>query len=189
MDPVFTLPYSELAVAELLSKHFKTRHGYSIFVPVSRTEKGIDLLLSRRSESRLSSVTFQVKASRTYLGDAVVTKSGKRKFRYSTWFKRFDVPQQADFVVLFGTYAPEPSRRKHVSPGWWRSLVLVFSQIEMHNFMAGVMTKSGKPDKMFGFGFDHEGEAFLTRGEQAREPRDLSAHLFSRKVDEIKTAL
>ena len=39
MDAVFTLPYSEFAVADLFIRVFKARDGYSVFIPVSRTEK------------------------------------------------------------------------------------------------------------------------------------------------------
>ena len=67
MDAIFTLPYSEYAAANMLADAFKPSRGYSVFVPASRTEKGVDLLLTRRDPERLRTLTFQVKASRTYL--------------------------------------------------------------------------------------------------------------------------
>ena len=38
MDPIFTLPYSEYAVAQLLTKHLKKTDGYRIAMPLSRRE-------------------------------------------------------------------------------------------------------------------------------------------------------
>jgi len=68
MDAVFTLPYSEFAVADLFIRTFKAKDGYSVFVPVSRTEKGIDLVLTRRADGGTRAMTFQIKSSRTYAG-------------------------------------------------------------------------------------------------------------------------
>jgi hypothetical protein len=65
MEPVFALPYSEYLAANLLSHHFKAKAGYSIFVPASRQEKGVDILLAKR-DGLLKCAAFQVKSSRTY---------------------------------------------------------------------------------------------------------------------------
>ncbi|MEO8327979.1 MAG: hypothetical protein ABI618_19185, partial [Nitrospirota bacterium] len=104
MDAVFTLPYSEFAVADLFIRTFKTKDGYSIFVPISRTEKGVDLLLTRRTDGGTRTLTFQIKASRTYAGTAPKRKVKHRRYQNYTWLNRFDVPKQADFVVLLGLY-------------------------------------------------------------------------------------
>ena len=49
MEPIITLPYSEWLVAEHLMKTFPIREGYSLYAPLSRQEKGVDLILSRRA--------------------------------------------------------------------------------------------------------------------------------------------
>ncbi len=65
MEPVFTLPYPEFCVAQRLHKLFPTAEGYSLFVPLSRQEKGVDLMLAHRG-GRTRAVTIQIKSSRTY---------------------------------------------------------------------------------------------------------------------------
>ncbi len=63
MDAIFTLPYSEYAAANMLAEHFKPSNGYSVFVPASRAEKGVDLLLVKRSTEHVKTLAFQVKAT------------------------------------------------------------------------------------------------------------------------------
>lgn len=68
MNPIFTLNYPELLVAEYLQKHFVKKAGYSVLVPLSGQQKGYDLALMRRNSHGTKVVTFQVKSSRTYTG-------------------------------------------------------------------------------------------------------------------------
>ena len=82
MDAVFTLPYSEYAAANMLAEHFKPSKGYSVFVPASRAEKGVDLLLAARGISETKTVAFQVKASRTYPGAPAKRTVKNRRFAY-----------------------------------------------------------------------------------------------------------
>jgi hypothetical protein len=189
MDAVFTLPYSEFAIAESFIKEFKTKDGYSVFVPVSRTEKGIDLVLTRRSDGVTKVVTFQIKSSRTYPGTAPKRKVKHHRYQHYTWLNRFDVPEQADFVVLFGLYAPAERAGHKTNRSWWKSHVLVFSNKEAATLLASVKTRGGKPDRMFGFGFDSSDEAWLTRGSESGEPVEYSAHLLKRQIRRIHRAL
>ena len=107
MEPVFTLQWPEFVVAERLQDLLPRKDGYSVLIPLSRQEKGIDLVVLRRSKSGQSfALTIQVKASRTYLPIAPKRKNTIR-YKYYTWFNRFDVPDRADFVILFGMYAPD----------------------------------------------------------------------------------
>ena len=122
MDAIFTLPYSEYAAANILADAFKPSQGYSVFVPASRTEKGVDLLLTKRDSERIRTLTFQVKASRTYPGSPAIRKVKNRRFAYYTWFNCFDVSPQADYFILFGLYAPEQSTSKRVAKSWWQSM-------------------------------------------------------------------
>lgn len=186
MDAIFTLPYSEYAAANMLADAFKPSRGYSVFVPASRTEKGVDLLLTKREPDRLRTLTFQVKASRTYPGSPPVRKVKNRRFAYYTWFNRFDVPPQADFFILYGLYAPEQSSSKRVAKSWWQSMC---SNQEMTSFMENIKTKAGRPDRMFGFGFDHPKEVLLTRGSESGTQTDYSAQLFASQTKHIKDAL
>ena len=190
MDAVFTLPYSEFAVAELFGKEFKKKDSYSVLVPVSRTEKGFDLVLARRFRGSNRCLTFQVKSSRTYAGTQPKRKSTAERYRFYTWFNRFVVPQQADFVVLFGLYpADDGTGRKH-GHTWWRSLVLVFTREEMESFLRRIKTKrTGTPERMFSFGFNDSRRVFLTRGNAAGEYPEYSEHLFKHKKRVIAEAL
>ena len=63
MEPVFTLPYPEFCVAQQLTKHFPRRRGYSLYVPASRQEPGVDLLLARRRAGRAKVACIQVKGT------------------------------------------------------------------------------------------------------------------------------
>lgn len=189
MDAVFTLPYSEFAVADLFIKTFRAKEGYSIFVPVSRTEKGIDLVLTRRAAGVTRALTFQVKSSRTYAGTAPKRKVKNRRYRYYTWLNRFEVPEQADFVLLFGLYPSEEGLARKGGATWWQSHILVFSHAEMKKLMGSVRTRAGNPDKMFGFGFDSASQAYLTRGNETGEHVDYAAHLFTKQTATIRSAL
>lgn len=189
MDAIFTLPYSEYAAANMLAEHFKPSAGYSVFVPASRTEKGVDLLLTKRDSDRLRTLSFQIKASRTYPGTPAIRKVKNRRFAYYTWFNRFEVPPQADFFMLYGLYAAEQTSGKAVAKSWWESMCLVFSNVQMTEFISNIKTKGGKPDRMFGFGFDNPKEVLLTRGIETGPQADYSHHLFKSQVSEIKTAI
>jgi len=68
-------------------------------------------------------------------------------------------------------------------------MCLVFSNEEMREFMKSIKTQTGKPDRMFGFGFDSPNEVLLTRGNADGMQRDYSAHLFKSKCAAMKTAL
>ncbi len=187
MEPVFALPYSEYLAANLLGHHFKSKAGYSIFVPASRQEKGIDILLTKRGDEFLKCMSFQVKSSRTY--SPVPAKREKTiRYSYYTWFNTFQVPSEADFFLLVGIYPPEENRTRKVAHSWWNSVVLMFTQEEMKSFMSMVKTKAGEPDKMFGFGFDTTAKIILTRGDQYRTTKDYSSYLFQNRIEEIENA-
>ena len=65
MEPVFTLQWPEFVVAERLQSLLPRKDGYSVFIPLSRQEKGIDLaVLHRSANGRTTAKTFQVKADR-----------------------------------------------------------------------------------------------------------------------------
>lgn len=172
----FTLPYSEYLAANLLSNYFKAKAGYSVFVPASRQEKGVDILLTKRGSQSLMCASFQVKSSRTY-SDRPPKRESTVRHSYYTWFNTFTVPGEADFFLLVGIYPPEENRTRKVIHSWWNSLVLMFTQKEMESFMSQVRTKKGEPDRMFGFGFDNAERIVLTREDQDRTVRDYSSYL------------
>lgn len=182
MQPIFTLPYSEYAVANVLNEKFK---DYSIFVPASSQEKGIDLILYNRKAAANRVVTIQVKSSRTYMNQKI-TKS--QPFRYYLWLNRFEVQENADLYFLTGIYPNIPQNFKEVNCNSikWDSIILVFTNEEMKVFLQNIKLKnSNKPDKMFAFGFNDVNTINLTRG--CPTPKPMSEFLLDKKIDMIKS--
>lgn len=189
MEPVFTLQWPEFAVAERLQKLLRRKEGYSVLIPLSRQEKGIDLVVLCRSKSGQSfAVTIQVKASRTYLPTAPKRKKTIR-YKYNTWFNRFDVPDKADFVILFGMYAPDLGKTRPVSSRWYQDCSLIFTKEEMRHFIKDCKTVKGKPDRMFGFGFNNLTSIILTSGDMNRSQKDYEKFLLDKRIKEIKKRL
>ena len=89
------MQYGEFAVAEYLSKNIK---GASVFVPASAQEKGIDLLLYKYANGVNTTNTIQVKMSRTYY-------DVNPRYQGILWFNRFNVPKNANWIILVGIYA------------------------------------------------------------------------------------
>jgi hypothetical protein len=189
MDPVFTLQWPEALTADYLQRELPKSGGYSVLIPASRQEKAIDLaVIRKRGDGKSRTITLQVKASRVYMPPPPKRKNVER-FRFYTWFNRFEVPQEADFFILFGMYAPEPERTKHITFKWYRSISLLFTNAEMQSFIDACLTVGGKRDRMFGFGFNDETRIVLTRGDQYRGRTEFTHRLLERRLDLIRRAL
>ncbi len=185
MQPIFTMQYGEFAVVNELSDKIKNA---SVFVPASAQEKGIDLLLYRydKERDRHSTVTVQVKMSRTYYPEG---KRKQLKYPFSLWFNRFDIQDNADWYILVGIYALDPTKLDSRAKGkTWGKIMLAFTREEMKEFMTGVKQKKDptKEDKMFGFGFDGNKKIFQTRG--CAQERDMTQHLIENRLDEIEAS-
>jgi hypothetical protein len=190
MDPVFTLQWPEFILANRLQKLLQKSRGYTVTVPTSRQEKGIDLaIIKKKTGGRSRVVTLQIKASRTYAQTAPKRESTRECFRFHTWFNRFEVPKEADFFLLFGMYAPDASRTRRVGLDWYRDCTLLFTQKEMKEFMSRCRTIGGTPDKMFGFGFSDETRIVQTRGDRKRGREDFTRRLLDNRVHLLKRAL
>jgi len=191
MEPIFTLPYSEFAVAKELIKHFKKKEGYSISIPISRQQKGFDVLLYNQKTKK--SVAMQVKSSRTWEGTIPKRKLKHERFKYYTWFNTFQVEEgYADFYILFGVYTKSIHGKKldksREIKKWYSHILLCLNEKEMIDFLKELTTKSeDKQDTKFGFGFNDEKRICLTRG--ATNQPEISKFLFTTKIREIKKAL
>lgn len=193
MQPVFTLPYPEYAVALELSSHFKKNDGYSLSIPLSRQQKGFDLVLYNKNSKK--AITIQVKASRIYPGKAPIKRTRKPAFKYNTWFRRFDDNQGsadcyfADYYFLFGLYEKSFEEKRldksRKISKWYNHIILAFNENEMIKFLSDLKTTEKKPDKSFGFGFNDPDTVFSTRGESI----EMTDFLISNKVKEIKAKL
>lgn len=189
MDPVFTLQWPEFLLANRLQKLLPKSQGFSVLVPASRQEKGIDLAVLRKAtngDSRV--VTIQIKASRTYTREPPKRETTQR-YRFYTWFNRFEVPDEADFFLLFGMYAPDPAKTTKVSADWYKDCTLLFTCKEMKDFMASCLTVGGQHDKMFGFGFDDENKIVQTRGDKDRQFKEFTEHLLVNRIELLKNKL
>lgn len=182
MEPVFTLQWSEYLIAQRLQKLLLRKQGYTVFIPLSRQEQGIDLAIVKRTNGEPSrTTTIQVKASRTYLHDPPKRASTVR-YRYNTWFNRFDVPDNADLIVLCGLYAPDLAKTGRVDSTWYQDCTLIFTQAEARELMENCKTVGGKPDRMFGFGFNDLSQVIMNRGDMTRSSKDYSKYLLERRV-------
>jgi len=189
MDPVFTLQWPELVIADRLQKMLPKSKGYSVLIPVSRQEKGFDLAITlRRANGHSTTATIQIKASRTYLSKPPMRESTVR-YQFQTWFNRFEVPKEADFFLLFGTYAPDTGRTFNIKHTWYQACTLLFTRKEMKQFMSTCLTVGGTYDKMFGFGFDNDQQIIQTRGDQKRRFKDYTDHLLENRIDIIENFL
>ena len=188
MEPVFTLPYSEFCVAQRLQRLFPSSAGYSTYVPMSRQQPGVDLVLVRRRRGRTMAATIQVKSSRTYSRRARAVHRVTR-FRYYTWFSAFKCSENADFYCLIALYPAVDARQRRELGSWWSPMILVFSQREMRKFLAKVKTVGGKRDRMFGFGFDSPEAVYQTRGDRLRRFLDFSEHVLERRTTDLQRFL
>ena len=190
MNPVFTLNYPELLVAEALQKCFKPADGYSVLIPLSAQQKGYDLAIMQRKTQGSKVATFQVKSSRTYVGTpGKAPRTGMRNFAHYMWLKSFKVPSEADFFILIGQYASNPTSQKNTA-NLWHSHLLLFTHAEMDEFMSSVrQKKQDKPDGHFCFGFDTPHEAFWTRGHVQPQHPDYSKHILANRIKDISAIL
>ena len=187
MEPVFTIPFSEYAVAQQLHRLLPAAQGYSLYAPLSRQEKGVDLILTRRRGRVTRAASIQIKASRTYSDPARTERS--RRFRYYTWFNNFELPGEADFVALIAVYPAEAINGSRILGSWWAPIILLFTHDEMRRFLGSVQTRGGKRDRMFGFGFDNASAIFQTRGDRRGRRRSFSGHLLGERVPILKRFL
>ncbi|MDO8563672.1 MAG: hypothetical protein Q7R87_01550 [Nanoarchaeota archaeon] len=186
MEPIFTLPYPEYAIAEYLSKQFKQKDGYSILIPTSRQQKGFDLVILNLKSGK--SIKIQVKASRTWTGEFSKRKSKYRNFNHYTRFKVFDIDEgMSDYYLLHGLYPIISS--EGVAKNSYSEIILALDESEMIKFLSDIKQKSGKSDSYFGFGFDNDQEVYLTRGFIGETPPPLSQHLLKNKMGEMKDKL
>lgn len=182
MDTVFTLQWAEFLVAEKLRNLLPKKDGYSVLLPASRQEKGFDLAVLHRAKSgKTRTKTIQVKASRTWLGSEPKNKKTVG-YKYTSRFNHFDVPREADLIVLLAMYAPDIARTKRVSAQWYQDCSLVFTQKEMVEFMKSCKTRGGNVEHMFYFGFNDVSEIILTRGDRYRSGKNYASYVLKDRI-------
>jgi hypothetical protein len=189
MEPIFSLPYSEFCVAQQLARLLPAKQGYSLYAPVSRQQKGVDLLIARRRNQKIRVASIQVKSSRTYSNPKTTVRAKKPWLLYNTRFNNFECPAEADFFCLVSLYPEKDSAKRRELGTWWAPQILLFSQKEMRRFLRSVRTVGGKRDPFFGFGFDKAEESVQNRGDSRQRYLDFSKHLLSRRLPELRRFL
>lgn len=183
MDSIFTIPFSEYSVIEHIQRELKKKEGFSVFIPTSRQQKGIDFLLHYAKNNR--TLRFQVKSSKTYIHDP--KRSSKKRYNYYLWLNNFIEKYEkgnSDYYIIFGLY-PVYDNRKNIKSKFWKSIVLCYSEEEMFELLNQVKTKKEqKVDPFFGYGFDNDTKIFATRG--LAEEIDSSQYLLKNQIVHIK---
>jgi hypothetical protein len=162
------LDYGEYIAAEEILKILNQGKNkkYSIFAPISRQEKGIDLILFNRSNKK--TITVQVKSSRSYVGKNV---SGP-KYNF-LWLNNFNIPKEAkaDFYIIVGNYLHVKTERLVEKGGMstnaidYKPIILVYSYSEMQEELEKLRQKTNnKSDKFFSFKFREESDIIIERG-------------------------
>jgi len=96
--------------------------------------------------------------------------------------------KNADYYMIIGLY-PVYSTKSAISSKnkFWREIVLCYTEKEMIDFLNKIRTKSGKPEKFFGYGFTAKEDIFVTRG--LPKNVNVSKHLLQNKIEKIKRHL
>ena len=185
MDAVFTINYGEFKIADILSKKVKC----SIFIPSSRQEKGIDLIMYRFSEMKNMISTVQVKQSRVFEKQKIIDVDNKKiNIVGSLWFNKINVPDNADWIMLIGMRFVETKQKDNFSCDDFilDPLVLAFKNDEMKEFSNSIKQKlnPNKNDHSFYISFDKKGNVYQTRG--CAENRILNRFLLKNRIEEIE---
>ncbi len=188
MDAIFTIPYGEFAAADKLVNLITKKKKVSAFVPASRQEKGIDLVLYSDTGIKNEFITVQVKQSRTYYENKTISVNGKKvPVTGYLWFNRFDVPDNADWFLLIGTRVVHPKAwdKASITDVAWDPIILALNNDEMKNFMLNVKQRKNptKDDKMFGFHYDDNGNVYQVRGCAVNQ--DVTKYLLENRLTEI----
>jgi len=139
MEAVFTLAYPEYIVAEEIARHLHKADGYSVCIPLSRQQQGMDLLV--HSLKTKKSATIQIKSSRAYPRLPSKKEPRAESFDYHLWFKALNPKVlAADFYAFVGLF---PKRtiihhrfsRARQPRNWWSQIIILLTSSEMRRFL------------------------------------------------------
>ena len=189
MDAMFTITYGEYIAADKLVSKIKNT---SIFVPASRQEKGIDLILYKDDNGINKNCTIQVKQSRTYNKSKEITSDEKTIHTTGDlWFNTFKVPDNAEWFLFVGTrfIIPEKYKDAGIFDVESKPIILAFTNEEMKKFMSEVRkkTKPDEADNSFGFSYNNSGHIYQTRGFASN--RNMDKYLLEKRIKDIEQFL
>lgn len=162
------IDYGEYVVSEEILKMLNQDNNkqFSVFAPLSRQEKGVDLILFNRISRK--TITVQVKSSRSYVGG----KKNDVKYNH-LWLNNFNISDEAyaDYYVLMGSYIHMESKRLIEKRGMsvnaieYKPIVLVYSHSEMVEELQKLRQRTrDHPEKFFSFKFRDEEDIIIDRG-------------------------
>lgn len=182
----FSIEYPEYHIAGLLQDYFPKSGNYSVSIPLSRQQKYYDLLLHNANNKKC--LAIQVKSSRTYV--RTETTDAQNEYNYYAWLNNFHINTFSDFYFIFISYPlfDTVTFRPKTALG---IKILVFDTNEMTTLFANIRTtRSGNPDKFFGFGFNiGEEGVYGTRGFTINPRLEFTDNLFQNKLHQLNQAL
>lgn len=182
----FSIEYPEYHIAGLLQGDFPKSKNFSVSIPMSRQQKYYDLLLHNANNKKC--LAIQVKSSRTYV--KTDKTNSQIDYNYYAWLNNFKVNSFSDFYFIFISYPlfDPVSFKPKTALG---TKILVFETSEMTNLLANIKTtKSGNPDKFFGFGFNiNDEKTFMTRGFSPNSQHEFTDNLYQYKLNQIRIAI
>lgn len=154
----YSLSYGEDIVARELSAMLngENKKQFSIYAPLSRQEKGIDILIRNNKNSKTTSV--QVKESRTW---------NNEQGQFGTFFNVFkiDNEQRADFYALIAMYPYyQGNKPMQMTAVQYKPIILIFTYEEMKEELEKLSTKKGTKETKFSHVFKEENDITLCRG-------------------------
>ena len=182
--PIFTLPFPEYDIANILQKSFPKKKDFSVSIPLSRQQKFYDLLLINGKNKKV--LTIQVKSSRTFHHENKKTKKMNffDKYEYDGWFLYFDIKNNYSDYYFF--YMPYPIHDKNFRPrARWGRKILIFNREEMIKILDKVKTKSGERGHSFWFLFNSFDNKIGFSGGSVRSSV-LYKHVLENKIKEMK---
>ena len=183
---IFTIPFPEYDIADMLRKKFLKKENFSVSIPLSRQQKFYDLLLVNGKNKKI--ITIQIKSSRTFYHDSKkIKKTNFNKYEYDGFFPYFDIKNNySDYYFFYMTY---PIHDKNFRPqARWDRKILVFDRKEMVNILNNVKTKLGERGRFFWFLLNAFNNQIGFFGGYIYK-NGLQKHLLENKIEEIKKKL
>ena len=187
------IDYGEFIASEELLKILNKGNAkfkeYSIFAPLSRQEKGIDLILYKKGSNKVA--TIQVKSSRSY-----VEEPKKKAKSNNLWLNKFKIVDEvkADFYFIVGNYLKTDTEQLLSKRGLsinaidYSPIILVYTYEEMVKELNSIRKKTkDEPDKFFSYRFRSEDDIVLMRGFIQKDNNTNSRNYFllKNRIDDI----
>ena len=184
--PIFTLPFPEYDIANILERNFTKKKNFSVSIPLSRQQKFYDLLLINGKKKRV--LTIQIKSSRTFLFHSSKKRKNENifdKYEYNGFFPYFDIKNNYSDYYFFHMLYPIHDKNFRPRARWGRR-ILVFNKGEMVTILKKVKTKKGKQGKFFWFLLNSLNKKIGFYGGYIEKENMYQENLLENKLKEMK---